>query len=356
MKKCIFVIPYFGKLPNYFQLFLNSCTTNRNYDWLLLTDDSTTFDYPSNVKRVLTDFNSIVQLFSRKLEMDAALSKPYKLCDFKPAYGYLFSEYLSDYRFWGHCDIDTILGDLDAFITDELLESYDKLFCLGHLIIYRNTPEINRVFMTDGYYLRIFSYPEYVGFDEMPPRDEITIDQLFEKCQLRIYKESLLMDVYVYGTWFRRIKYLHQTDSFELEKKRKALYVWQNGKLKRYYIGDDKTMKTEEFLYIHLQKREMKMLMENVKMTSFKIVPNAFMQISNEPVNIQTYRKEQKILLGGRMLQFFIDQYITTAAGFIYAIRKRINPFTVEAVQCKKMKWRPSQWYSWIRFVPRTNP
>ncbi|WP_368731163.1 DUF6625 family protein [Lacticaseibacillus paracasei] len=37
MKKCCFVIPYFGNFPNYFQLFLNSCKKNPHYDWLFFT-------------------------------------------------------------------------------------------------------------------------------------------------------------------------------------------------------------------------------------------------------------------------------------------------------------------------------
>lgn len=39
MRKCAFVLPYYGKFGNYFQLFLNSCATNTDYDWLIFTDD-----------------------------------------------------------------------------------------------------------------------------------------------------------------------------------------------------------------------------------------------------------------------------------------------------------------------------
>ena len=35
--KAIFIIPYFGHFNNYFQLFLNSCAYNRDFDWLIFT-------------------------------------------------------------------------------------------------------------------------------------------------------------------------------------------------------------------------------------------------------------------------------------------------------------------------------
>ncbi|WP_333562533.1 DUF6625 family protein, partial [Lactobacillus amylovorus] len=45
MKKGAFIIPYFGHFNNYFQLFLNSCKYNSNYDWIIFTDDRTKYDY-----------------------------------------------------------------------------------------------------------------------------------------------------------------------------------------------------------------------------------------------------------------------------------------------------------------------
>lgn len=37
MKVC-FIIPYFGKLPDYFRVFLKSCSYNKRFQWLLVTD------------------------------------------------------------------------------------------------------------------------------------------------------------------------------------------------------------------------------------------------------------------------------------------------------------------------------
>lgn len=50
MKKCCFIIPYYGQLPNYFNVFLKTCETNKNYDWMIFTDDQNNYNCPDNVK------------------------------------------------------------------------------------------------------------------------------------------------------------------------------------------------------------------------------------------------------------------------------------------------------------------
>lgn len=55
--KVTFLIPYFGILPNYFDLFLKSCEYNAEYQWIVFTDDETprryihTLLYLNNYKR-----------------------------------------------------------------------------------------------------------------------------------------------------------------------------------------------------------------------------------------------------------------------------------------------------------------
>ena len=50
MKKIVFICPYFGKLPEYIDVWLKSCEYNKDIDWILITDDKTDYNYPTNVK------------------------------------------------------------------------------------------------------------------------------------------------------------------------------------------------------------------------------------------------------------------------------------------------------------------
>ena len=116
MKTAAFILPYFGKFPNYFQLYLNSCGNNKNYDWYIFTDDTTEYDYPENVFVEYVNFSDFSNLIKNKFEDEVALNYPKKLCDFKPLYGYVFSSLIKDYPYWGYCDCDLIFGKIDNFI------------------------------------------------------------------------------------------------------------------------------------------------------------------------------------------------------------------------------------------------
>lgn len=52
MKTIAFIIPYFGKSPNSFPIFWESCGINSDIDFFIFTDDETDYDYPSNVVRI----------------------------------------------------------------------------------------------------------------------------------------------------------------------------------------------------------------------------------------------------------------------------------------------------------------
>lgn len=107
---CVF-IPYFGRLPNTFQYWLNSCKYNKFIDFYLYTDDTTEYDYPNNVKVIYTTLEEIKKIVVNKLNMEVWLERPYKLCDFKPAYAYIFDNIVSHYTHWGYCDVDVKLNN-----------------------------------------------------------------------------------------------------------------------------------------------------------------------------------------------------------------------------------------------------
>ena len=54
--KACFVIPYFGKFPNYFSYFLSSAIYNSNFDFLFVTDIDYKFPDVRNIKVVNMSF------------------------------------------------------------------------------------------------------------------------------------------------------------------------------------------------------------------------------------------------------------------------------------------------------------
>ena len=136
---------YFGTLPNYFNLWMQSCAANSSIDFKLITNVQVQ-NPPTNLEVIPMTLAKMKALAERKLNMKLCLDTPYKCCDYKPVYGLIFEDYLASYDYWGHCDLDLIFGDLRGFFDRYHLEQYDKFLPLGHLSLFRNTRECNERF------------------------------------------------------------------------------------------------------------------------------------------------------------------------------------------------------------------
>lgn len=297
MKKCCFIIPYFGKLPNYFQLFLKSCEYNPTFNWIVFTDDMTDFHYPDNVKRIGMSFKELQKLVQNKFDFKIKLEKPYKLCDYKPAYGYIFQDYITGFKMWGHCDIDTLMGHLEDFITDRDVDLYDKMFSLGHMVVYKNTDEINSLFMKDfrgvSLYRESFTTNRITVFDEEGISNGININQLFLDNGKFVYPVDHSLNINNKRYYFRRTVYKGNNEypnrnGFEAEPYRSALYLWDNGYVNRYFLYDGKLIKGN-YAYIHLQGRRMALDSRVVSHNIIQIIPNKFVPFKYSNVSIVNY-------------------------------------------------------------------
>lgn len=283
MKKVLFIIPYFGKFNNYFPLFLKSCEKNSDYNWLIITDDRSNYEFPKNVRVIYDTFNDFSKKIKNKFEnVNISLKTPYKLCDFKPTYGYIFKDYISDYDYWGYCDVDLIFGKINNFIdfNDNDIDRYDKIGVLGHFSIYKNTEEINTMFLKDNRYLSVLTSENIYKFDEEYGEDFGTsINNLFQKYKKKILPIISFADIYVKSSDFKRTIYDSDKHLYTIEKKDKSFYLWNDGVLKKCIIKGNKIVE-KEYMYIHLQKRMMKV---NIKFdcNTYKIIPNAFESIEN---------------------------------------------------------------------------
>ncbi len=261
MKKIILIIPYFGRFPDYFPLFLKSCKNNPTIDWLIFTDTKEVMEYPSNIHVITMSFYQFCSQIQSKFEFDITLNTPYKLCDYKPAYGYIFQEYLEKYDFWGYCDLDLLFGNLRDFFTEDKLNYYDKIGHLGHLTLYRNTTDINTLF-TRGIngrirYQEVFTTNRICVFDEW---DDMSINHLFLYNGKRVWFWNEFFDVYPYSDNLTRVVRIVNTEKKWLwrEKHLKApvWILWENGRIfaQQYWGGRKKRV---EYAYVHFQKRNM---------------------------------------------------------------------------------------------------
>lgn len=295
MKKCIFFLPYFGKFPGYFNLFLRSCETNTSYDWLIFTDDKESYNYPANVKVIYLTLGDLKKIFENRIGKDISLTNSYKLCDFKPTYGYVFSEYVKNYDYWGHCDCDLIFGDLNGILTPMLEEGYDKLFAAGHLTIYKNNPVNNRRFMSKYHgrllYKEFLTVPEICWFDEDWKKDNI--HSIFLEQKAKVYCESLSFNPSEKYAFFIQRIYIPSERRYVEEKYKKALYLWAEGKIIRQFENNGKLV-ADEYLYMHFQQREMALNNSALISRVVQIIPNKFIPASFIPDTLSEWKRIKK--------------------------------------------------------------
>jgi hypothetical protein len=171
MKKIIFIIPYFGKLPFWMPYFLVSCKFNPTINWIIITDQRYEMDIPKNVKFIYKTYASYCKFVSKKLDINFNPPNPYKLCDIKPSLGYVHSDLVAGYDFWAFGDLDLIYGDLRAYFTEDRLAK-KSLFSThatrisGHLCLIKNHRKLNEAFMRVKNWKSIFENDRHYAFDE----------------------------------------------------------------------------------------------------------------------------------------------------------------------------------------------
>lgn len=204
MKKIGLINIYMGAFPWFFKLFLKSCEANPTVDFFLFTDNVIDYKVGDNIKVIpftLLDFNALA---TQKLGLDIKVEKGYKLCDFRPAFGILFAEYLKGYDFWGITDIDVVYGRIREFLTDEILEKYDTI-CVRHAFItaccmlYKNSEYINNLYKKSKDYEMIFTTAKNYAFDETNFENSpffTEIHDIFKmKCEIESIQHVIVKEV-----------------------------------------------------------------------------------------------------------------------------------------------------------------
>lgn len=284
MKKILMIIPYFGTFPNYFSLWLESAKRNSSIDFLIITDNELEVYSQNIIIRKMT-FESLIKDIQNKFEFKINLRKPYDLTLYKPAYGYIFSEEIKGYDFWGHCDVDLILGDVRNFIKDEILENNEKILSHGHFCLYKNCEKMNKLFMVKRrdciYYKNAFSSNVvWNNFDEYP----YGVSRIAKMEKIKVYEKLIFADLDMFSYTFRKVAaYFENID--DDDEQIIQYFEWENGKLFNVIIKDNRKLK-KEIMYVHFQKRKMELEKTKKIEDKFYILPNKFIfhEITNKDI------------------------------------------------------------------------
>ncbi len=239
------VVPYFGERPSYMPLVVRSMAHNPDVHWLLITDEPV-MDAPPNVSVRLCEFTDLVARIQSHFDFDISLELPYKLCDFRPAFGEIFREELTGYDFWGHSDLDVIFGRVREHLPPEAFEA-DKILIQGNFALYRNTADAARWFRheIDGIsYRDVMTNPAAMHFDEMAG-----MHYILRELGVRYWEQKVIFDIS-----FRR----YRTRAEHPEGRDPRRYAWEQGEICEYRLEGGAIVRRTALL-VHLQKRKMRM-------------------------------------------------------------------------------------------------
>ena len=238
------VVPYFGERPPYLPLVVRSMAHNPDVDWLLLTDQPVPAA-PPNVSVRLCAFSDLVARIRTHFDFGISLERPYKLCDFRPAFGEIFQAELAGYDFWGHCDLDVIFGRVRDHLPGEAFD-FDKILIQGNFALYRNTVDAAGWFRheIDGIsYRDVMTNPAAMHFDEMAG-----MHYILEELGVPYWQGTSIFDLS-----FHR----YRTRAEQPEGRDPRRYAWERGEVCEYRLeGGDIVRRTA--LLVHLQKRSMR--------------------------------------------------------------------------------------------------
>lgn len=261
--KTILIIPYYGRMPDYFDLWAQSARANSDFDFLIVSDLSFDVQEYENIRLLEMGFQELKTRIQQLMDFKIVLDTPYDLCEYKPVYGHVLEEYIEDYDFWGFCDVDVILGNLKHFITDEMLDHYDKLWFSGHFTLMRNNQKMRLLYRE--------MYPNVLDYRFAYSTKHICH---FDENGTIAYADEYDSNVRFYFRWS-----YFDTDVYSYElliRNEESCVVWDNGTLTAYWNEGENT---EEFMYIHLQKRKMLRAFSG-KRDTFAIMRNEFLDLN----------------------------------------------------------------------------
>ena len=275
MKSICICSIYIGELPNTFDFWVNSVGNNPTIDFILFSNQKISkLGLPSNLKIVVITFDEIRTRIQTLFNFPISLRTPYKLCDYKPTYGNAFHDYFEKYDFWGYADLDLVFGNLRSFLTDDVLNRYDKIYHQAHLSLYRNCEKMNNLYLTvlpngKAYDYRFVYTTEHPCFFD----EHCGIERIMKYNHEKLYvwqmglENGVLADI---SPFFKKFKFVYKGENLD-----NVYFEYNNGVL---------TLHANQcvlpVVYAHFAKRKFEVATSTLNY--FKIVTNKFISIDSD--------------------------------------------------------------------------
>lgn len=275
MSDKLLIVPYFGKLPNYFQIWLNRIQLNNNLDFLLFTDQNLD-NYNVQFRNLKIIKMSLAEL-KKNIEFVTGtrikLHKAYKVNDYRPLFGEIFSKYTQGYLWIGTIDTDVILGNTSHFLTDELIQNYDRINGNGHFSIWKNNNKLNELWKSKGQN----KYKDVIPFDLVRL---LNVNAAFDEYGWKFGKgisTFMIREGYTIQDTLSRADLDFNFSGFRSEHINQSMKNFAKIEVNKEGMFAINESDVQEIMYVHLQKRSMDVSrFVGSSENKFNIIPNKF--------------------------------------------------------------------------------
>jgi hypothetical protein len=246
--KFLFLILWYGKLPIWFPLTFKTMIDNY-VDFLLIGDfensDGIYKNYLkknniNNIKFVNLRKKELIKLVKDKLDVNFNFL-PYKCCDLRPTYGIIFDNYITNYDYWGHTDIDLFYGPLKEYLCNidtniEIISGsgyrgFNSIKTSGPFQLYKNNKKNNNLFRKSEFKF-ILEHNKNLAFDEGGRVNQLkilgNIKRMNELINEYIEEKNILVKIFNMN--------VHNVDNFkdiniiDMKYENNILYIKRNKK------------------------------------------------------------------------------------------------------------------------------
>jgi hypothetical protein len=273
MPRVYIFLPYYGTLPNYFQLYLDSLEMNTDIlSVFLITDiDLGTYSLPPNLVVISMSKDQVrertskmlLNAFDKRVPPEDLLHTNYKFVDFKVTYPFMFADILAEHNvteedFVGFSDCDLIYGKLSNFIKFEGTNYHILGGWHGHFVAFRNI---------DAFKLLFKRVPNFFELCTDNSRTHITDEIAFRQPLITFLRENSYNMFYANAHFCDIVPpcFFHMFRQDHAQRDKNFFDVYNSGKnITNLYYNKGKNLTVyyddgthRETLYCHLQKRKM---------------------------------------------------------------------------------------------------
>lgn len=241
--RTMIILPYFGKFNSYFRLWLDSCSRNQEFEWMIVTDIAIKETIPSNVRIVSLTLSELKEQFQKKMNVFLTL---------RMLISYVITNNFMDIYFQNILLV-TIIGDIviviwflenQEFLTSDLQFSYDKLFRTGHFSVIRNDVAINELFFKYNTYKITLTSPVIYGYDESITGYHLGFAGELLDCGYKFFDCA---------EWIADIDFRHYPFYEISNPTTPCVFSYERGRVFRIDWNDGNLVKSEK-MYVHLQR------------------------------------------------------------------------------------------------------